>query len=96
MVLSIRLEPVVLLYYMATSSIFGPTQELYIEKACKVNLNYSEALCNNIKNYSEVNVETQKLVANAQVNTNNERSSLTANVGVCRPFFLSTYYSHQA
>ena len=69
LVVSIKMEPVMLLYAMCFATIWGPTQELYLQKACKVNLNYSEVECDNIKskNNSDIQTETQQLVAGIQV-----------------------------
>merc|ERR1712055_279117 len=43
-----------------------PGQELYLKKACRVNLNYSSEICDNISNHTEIQIETQKLVAGIQ------------------------------
>ena len=42
-------------------------QELYIEKACKVNLDLSAGICDNLANHTDIKIEVQKEVAGIQV-----------------------------
>ena len=42
-------------------------QELYIEKACKVNLDLSSGICDNLANHTDIKIEVQKEVAGIQV-----------------------------
>ena len=42
-------------------------KELYLEKACKVNLNHSSAICDNLANHTTIKIEIQKEVAGIQV-----------------------------
>ena len=43
------------------------TKELYLEKTCKVNLNHSSGICENLANHSTIKIEVQKEVAGIQV-----------------------------
>ena len=65
---NIHLGPVVFLFYICFGIFFVTSQQLYIEKACKVNLNYSEEVCDNIKEHNETQIEAQKLISEIQVN----------------------------
>eukprot|EP00092_Neocalanus_flemingeri_P036288 GFUD01039510.1.p1 GENE.GFUD01039510.1~~GFUD01039510.1.p1 ORF type:complete len:539 (-),score=81.11 GFUD01039510.1:778-2394(-) len=62
----ISLEPVFFLYYINIGLIRISTEGLYLDKACKVNLNYTEEICDNIHNHTEVQKETQKFVSELQ------------------------------
>lgn len=42
------------------------SNELYLEKACKVNLNYTEEICDNMNSHSEIQIEVQKYVSEVQ------------------------------
>ena len=64
---NIHLGPVVFLFYICFGIFFVTSQQLYIEKACKVNLNYSEEVCDNIKEHNETQIEAQKLISEIQV-----------------------------
>ena len=64
---SINVEPMLFLLAMSIGMVSIPSQEMYIQKTCKVNLNYSEAICDNINNHSEIQIETQKFVSEIQV-----------------------------
>jgi len=63
---SIMLEPVAFLLMVFVGMIMLTSQELYLMKACKVNLNYTDAICDNINNHSEVQTATQKYVSEIQ------------------------------
>ena len=52
----ISLEPVFLLFCVNLGLIGITTQDLYLKKACKVNLNHSEAICDNIFNHTDIQV----------------------------------------
>ena len=43
------------------------TKELYLEKTCKVNLNHSSGICDNLANHTTIKIEVQKEVAGIQV-----------------------------
>ena len=43
------------------------TKELYLEKTCKVNLNHSSGICENLANHSTIKIDVQKEVAGIQV-----------------------------
>ena len=62
----ISLEPVFLLFCVNLGLIGIASQALYVEKACKVNFNHTEAICDNISNHSEIQKETQKYVSGIQ------------------------------
>ena len=52
----ISLEPVFLLFCVNLGLIGITTQDLYLKKACKVNLNHSETICDNIFNHTDIQV----------------------------------------
>ena len=62
----ISLEPVFFLFCVNLGLIGIASQALYLEKACKVNLNQTEAICDNIYNHTETQKETQKYVSGIQ------------------------------
>ena len=64
---NITVEPVVALYCLITALNTIPAEELYLKKACSVNLNYSTNICNDIYQYEDVQIETQQLVSELQV-----------------------------
>ena len=65
---NITLEPVVAMYCLIIALSGIPGEELYLKKACKVNLNHSMEICDNIYDYEAAQMETQKLVSVVQVN----------------------------
>ena len=64
---NITVEPVVAMYCLIIALSGIPGEELYLKKACKVNLNHSMEICDNIYDYEEAHIETQKLVSGVQV-----------------------------
>ena len=66
---NITIEPVVAFYCLIIALSGIPGEELYLKKACKVNLNHSMEVCDNIYDHEEAQIETQKLVSGVQVNT---------------------------
>ena len=75
---NIHLEPVVFLFFTCYGIFFVTSQQLYIEKACKVNLNYTETVCDNITHHEDVQVEAQKLVSTVQVISSSEQWMISA------------------
>ena len=63
----IYLELVVFLFYICFGIFYVTSQQLYIEKACKVNLNNTDAVCDNIKDHNHTMIEAQKLISEIQV-----------------------------
>ena len=93
----LRLEPAVFLFFTCFGLFFASSQQLYIEKACKVyslfivrctrekmsdtlaktnhnkinhnqvNLGHNASICDNLEDFPDVQIETQKLVAGVQV-----------------------------
>ena len=63
---SIMLEPVAFLLMTFVGLIMLTSQELYLMKACKVNLNFTDVECENINNHSDVQIATQKYVSEIQ------------------------------
>ena len=61
------LEPVAFLLMVFVGLILLTSQELYLMKACKVNLNFTDVECENINNHSDVQIATQKYVSEIQV-----------------------------
>ena len=64
---NVSLEPVYFLFMAAMGMIAFTSQELYLMKACKVNLNFSESICENINNHTDTQILTQKYVSEIQV-----------------------------
>ena len=62
----ISLEPVFLLFAINIGLINIASQSIYIDKTCKVNLNETEAICDNIQQFNETQKEAQKYVSDIQ------------------------------
>ena len=62
----VSLEPVFFLYCVNIGLTVISTQGLYLDKACKVNLNHTEEICDNIHDHSDIQKETQKYVSEIQ------------------------------
>ena len=69
---NVHLGPVVFLFYICFGIFSVTSQQLYVEKACKVNLNYSDELCDNLKEHNETQIEAQKLISEIQVQRRNK------------------------
>ena len=63
---SITVEPVIVLYCLITALSGIPGEELYVKKACRVNLNYTAEVCDNIYEHEEAQLATQRLVSGLQ------------------------------
>lgn len=68
---SVTLEPVILCNIMATQIAFLASQNLFIEKACRVNLQFSDEVCDalrerNTKLFAEKEMQVQMIVAGMQ------------------------------
>ena len=63
---AITVELPVLLYLISIGLYYVPSQSLYIDKACKVNFNYSSEICDDISNHKSKQEEVQKYVASIQ------------------------------
>ena len=66
---SISVEPVFVFYMLCFSTYYVVLQNLMIEKACTVNLNETEIVCNNLEDPVNVEIqnEVQKLVTNIKM-----------------------------
>ena len=62
----IYLELVVFLFYICFGIFYVTSQQLYIEKACKVNLNNTDDVCGNIQDHNHNKIEAQKLISEIQ------------------------------
>ena len=62
---NLTIEPVVFLYLTSVGLISVIRPNLLIDKACKVKLNFTEDICDNLENQSnnETLIEVQKVVA---------------------------------
>ena len=69
---NVHLGPVVLLFYICFGIFSVTSQQLYVEKACKVNLNFSDEICDNLNEHNETQIEAQKLISEIQVQTRNQ------------------------
>ena len=57
---NITIEPVYLLFTL-NYGIFGiVSQDLYIEKVCRVNLNFNSTICDNIQKYENEQIQVQE------------------------------------
>ena len=63
---NITIDPVVAMYCLVIALSGIPGEELYLKKACNVNLNHSMEICDNIQNHQEEQMATQKLVSGVQ------------------------------
>lgn len=68
---NITVEPIMLCYVMPSVLASLATQNLNLEKACRVNLNYSDEVCTALKlrqteNYTEYETSVQLLIASIQ------------------------------
>ena len=63
---NITVEPVVIFYCLVVALSGIPGEEMYVKKACLVNLNHTQEVCDNIYEHKEVQLETQKLVSGLQ------------------------------
>ena len=64
---NITIEPVVAMYFLISALSIIPGQELFLKKACYVNLKHTMEICENIQNHEEEQIATQKLVSGVQV-----------------------------
>ena len=64
---NITVEPIYLTFSMSFGLYAIVSSELYIQKVCKVNLNYSEEICDNIQEHKEEQVEVQKYVSTLKI-----------------------------
>ena len=62
----ISLEPVFLLFAIGIGLISISSQSIYIDKACNVNLNQTESVCDNIQEFNQTQTDTQKYVSGIQ------------------------------
>ena len=62
----ITVEPVFFLVFVNFGLIAISNQDLYLKKACLVNLNYTEEVCDNLQNQTDVQTEVQKYVSQIQ------------------------------
>ena len=64
---NITIEPLVILYTLIETMSEISGEELYLQKACKVNFNYSTEICYNLHAHEELEVEIQKFVVGTKV-----------------------------
>jgi len=65
---NLTIEPLAFLTFLIVFLSDISTQELYIQKACQVNLQYSAEVCANLSQHKEVQIETQEYVSGVQAN----------------------------
>ena len=63
----LTLEPAYMMFAMGMGIYYIVAWELYIEKVCRVNLNYTDEICDNIHDHEEEQVHVQKYVSTLQI-----------------------------
>lgn len=92
MLKNITLEPVLLMFVVSAMILMTASQNLNLEKACRVNLNYTDEICNSLKaqDADSQNVyerETQKLLARAL----SWRTYLSATIPCILALFIGSF-----
>ena len=64
---NITIEPLVILYTLIETMSEISGEELYLQKTCKVNFNYSSEICYNLDKHEDLEVEIQKYVVGVKV-----------------------------
>ena len=64
---NITIEPVFFIFAMCFGFYIIASSQLYIDKVCKVNLNISEDICNNIQKHDEEQIRVQEYVSQLKV-----------------------------
>ena len=64
---NLTVEPLAFITYIIIFITDVSTKELYIQKACQVNLGYGLGLCTNLTNNEELQKEVQEYVTGVQV-----------------------------
>ena len=59
----VTVEPVVMLFCLNLGLTGISSQDLYLQKACRVNLNISQEICDNLHNNREAQVRRRELTA---------------------------------
>ena len=62
----VTIEPAYFLFMLAHGFYSIVAQSLYIDKVCRVNLNFTDAICDNIQQNEEEQIQVQKYVAALQ------------------------------
>jgi len=65
---NVTIEPLAFITFLIVFLSDISTQELYIQKACQVNLEYSPEICANLSQHKEIQIETQEYVSGVQAN----------------------------
>ena len=60
---NITVEPLFILYMLNYGIFSIVSQTLYIEKICRVNLNFTDTICDNIQNHNDEQIQVQKYSA---------------------------------
>ena len=63
----LTLEPAYMMFAMGMGTYYIVAAELYIEKVCRVNLNYTDEICDNIHDHNEEQVHVQKYVSTLKI-----------------------------
>ena len=64
---NITIEPLVILYTLIETMSEISGEELYLQKACKVNFNHSSEICYNLQDHGDLEVDIQKFVVGVKV-----------------------------
>ena len=63
----LTLEPAYMMFAMGMGVYYIVAAELYIEKVCRVNLNYTDEVCDNIHDHRDKQVTVQKYVSTLKI-----------------------------
>ena len=64
---NITVEPVVILFMLNYGLFSIVSATLYIEKICRVNLNFSDIICDDIQNHENEQIQVQKYSADLKM-----------------------------
>ncbi|XP_045534302.1 solute carrier family 46 member 3 [Papilio machaon] len=89
---NVSVEPTAMLFVLATILVLITSQNLSLEKACRVNLNYTSEICDslraqNMESQNEYEKETQKLIASAMA----WKTYLTATIPCAIALFVGSW-----
>ena len=63
---NITIEPIFFLFSLNLGFYIIVSKNLYVEKVCRVNLNFTDEVCNNIQQHEDEQVKVQEYVSSLQ------------------------------